>query len=308
MSPKKPGLAVILALSAGILGTMALSEQQALMQLRQENLAQRKQLEQLVTETRNLSNRLFQASLAPSQPPGPSRELLRLRGEVGLLRRQLQEVRQAGSARFPGGPQLQDLRNRGQAVYLRLKALSDGLQRQANDPRALLDAISASGIQDSVLSSLLDKRQALRARQQESGGQEPQSEDLAGQVANLDASIERRSRGILLGFTARANVMNKLLEDLPNSSGDAMLDSVIGLENFLSQADKPMQDSPAETTSPEQSAAGQPAAGPPSSAPSVTPPRLNPEAIAKAREAMHQKMATLDAEQQTEQTTTGAPQ
>ena len=40
----------------------------------------------------------------------------------------------------------------------------------------------------------------------------------------------------------------------------------------------------------------------------VTPPRLNPEAIAKAREAVRQRVAMLEGEQQTEQTTTGVPQ
>ena len=115
--------------------------------------------------------------------------------------------------------------------------------------------MSANGLQDVMLSSLLDERRELRARQQEAGSLGVQAEDLTEQAASLDAMIGERSRGILFVLAA--------------------------------QADEALGPGPHETTPPE------PSAGPPSSAPSVTPPRLDAEAIAKAREAMRQKVAML---------------
>ena len=52
------------------------------------------EMSQLAAENERLSNLVAQATSTQARPNGPSRELLRLRGEVGWLRRQSQEAEQ----------------------------------------------------------------------------------------------------------------------------------------------------------------------------------------------------------------------
>ncbi len=194
MSPNKLKITGIVVLPGVVLATVIVIQREALRALREDNLAQRRQLAQLTAESKDLSNQLFRATV--TQPPQkdplreePPRELLRLRGEVGVLRRQLQELRELTSRQSPRGPQdsaprpaasaetsrkIEDLRLRGQDVYVPLKGLSDQLQEKASDGKALLQAIIENGLQDNLLSSLLEQRQVaaqkLLALQTDPGG------------------------------------------------------------------------------------------------------------------------------------------
>lgn len=85
-------------------------EHQARLRLGEEHLALEQQLKQLaglIAENQRLLNLVARASHPPSLPDDQSRELLRLRGEVGLLRqqsKQLEAVRHENrQARAAGG-------------------------------------------------------------------------------------------------------------------------------------------------------------------------------------------------------------
>src|SRR5205823_10769477 len=65
------------------------------MQGRQENQALRQQLQQLSADNQRLSNQVVQLSAAPAVAPEQERELMRLRSEVGKLRRQVAETAKA---------------------------------------------------------------------------------------------------------------------------------------------------------------------------------------------------------------------
>lgn len=239
----------MLAVLAGIAAAVILIQQQVLRGLHKENLAQRGQLEQLTKENQDLSNGLFWATLTQSPLQGPPLELLRLRGEVGVLRGELQELQQLRSGQSPDWPEepplnsapstealvkIEDLRKRGQAVCMRFKALSDQLQEKGSDHQGLLLAIQTNSIQDNLLISLLAKRQ-LAAQSDE--------------ASDLDKKIEAQSIGIRLGVQARAEALIQVLKCLQGDSGDARSDTITtfelnALERLLSEEEKAVGNSP----------------------------------------------------------------
>jgi hypothetical protein len=249
MSPNRLRTFIILAVLAGTVAAVILIQQQVLRELHKENLAQGGQLEQLIQENRDLSNGLFRATLTQSPREAPPRELLRLRGEVGVLRRELQELQQLRSGQSPARPQgpplnsapstealvkIEDLRKRGEAVCMRFKALSDQLQEKGSDHQGLLLAIQTSGIQDDLLSTLLEERQ-LASQSHE--------------VSDLDKKIEARTDGIRLGVEARAESLIQILKNMQGDSGDAGSDSINTLElnaldGLLSGIEKAVGNSP----------------------------------------------------------------
>jgi RNA polymerase sigma factor (sigma-70 family) len=88
---------VITAMLAAAVGTGIYEARQA-SRLRDENQSLRQQTAQLQTDNEGLSNRVAQASRSPSLSSERLRELLKLRGEVGVLRRQQHELEQATGA------------------------------------------------------------------------------------------------------------------------------------------------------------------------------------------------------------------
>jgi hypothetical protein len=70
-------------------------QHQAQEKLRADNEALKQQLAQLQTDNESLSNRLAFAGGAPKLPDDQLNELLKLRGEVGLLRKQVGDLKKA---------------------------------------------------------------------------------------------------------------------------------------------------------------------------------------------------------------------
>ena len=90
--------------AAALLALFLVMEHGATKRLREESQALRQQLAQsagLSQENQRLSNRLAQASAPAALPEDQRRELLRLRGEVALLRRQKSEFEMAQAANPP---------------------------------------------------------------------------------------------------------------------------------------------------------------------------------------------------------------
>lgn len=77
---------------AGVVATLLVIQHQARIKLRQENQSLRQQVEQLQTDNEDLSNRVVQANSSQKIPSNQFSELLRLRGEVGSLRKQTNEL------------------------------------------------------------------------------------------------------------------------------------------------------------------------------------------------------------------------
>jgi preprotein translocase subunit SecD len=71
--------------------------------LQQQQIALQEQLQRISSENKSLSSRLAQAGHPPAASTERLRELLRLRGEIGVLRRQQRELEQALAALQPRG-------------------------------------------------------------------------------------------------------------------------------------------------------------------------------------------------------------
>jgi hypothetical protein len=91
MSKLKLGICVIVV--AGI-ATILVIQHQAQTELTDENQSLRQQMTQLQNDNESLSNLVAQGNSSPSRPDDQLTELLRLRGEVRLLRQQVNETKQ----------------------------------------------------------------------------------------------------------------------------------------------------------------------------------------------------------------------
>jgi len=80
-------------------GLRAASSRAQVQTLQKEQAALAEHMRQLMADNQTLSNRVAQANRSPSLSSERLRELLRLRGEVGLLRRQQREADEAAAAK-----------------------------------------------------------------------------------------------------------------------------------------------------------------------------------------------------------------
>jgi hypothetical protein len=100
---------VMTKLKAGIIGAVLICgtaipmwmQHQTRLKVVEENHVLLQQLEQLTAENERLSNQVAQASATPAAGGEKERELLRLRGEVGNLRRQVVEAARAQEKKAP---------------------------------------------------------------------------------------------------------------------------------------------------------------------------------------------------------------
>src|SRR6266550_9636486 len=100
ISPSKAKRSAVLLL-AGLAIATILFQRRLISQLRGENVSLREdtgRLTELARENAALSNRLARATTPQFRPNDQWHELLRLRGEVGVLRRQLQEIQSLPNA------------------------------------------------------------------------------------------------------------------------------------------------------------------------------------------------------------------
>ncbi len=121
---------------------------------------QAERITQLEAENERLSNLVVQASKNVAAPQDPSRELLRLRGEVGVLRRQTNELgtlrqenatlsqaaAQSATNQLPAEDQLIIRQTHAvDAITTLLQALKDYTTNHAGQFPANLDQLTASG-------------------------------------------------------------------------------------------------------------------------------------------------------------------
>jgi len=85
-------------------GRRAASSRAQVQTLQKGQAALAEHVRQLITENESLSNRVAKANRSPSLSSERLRELLRLRGEVGVLRRQQREAAEAAAAQSNGLP------------------------------------------------------------------------------------------------------------------------------------------------------------------------------------------------------------
>ncbi len=90
MTKLKAGI-ISAVVAAGVAAPLVM-QHQAQVKLRQENQSLRQQVEGLTAENDRLSNLLTQASRSGSLPKEQLSELMKLRGEIGLLRKQTNEL------------------------------------------------------------------------------------------------------------------------------------------------------------------------------------------------------------------------
>ena len=103
------------------------------------------------------------------------------------------------------------------------------LERIASDPEAQMQAVLASGLQDGLLSKLLEKRdlaiKTLAASQQNTGAQGAQVEALSNEAADLQERVKQRLHGIILGFEIRAESLKADLQNLQGEREKALGDT-----------------------------------------------------------------------------------
>ena len=105
ISMTKLKLGVVSALVVGGVVAPLAIQHQTLLQVRADNQALRQQLKEMArieAENERLSELAAHASNEPVLSLSPPAEVLQLRGQVGVLRRQLQEAQQLVGARAPG--------------------------------------------------------------------------------------------------------------------------------------------------------------------------------------------------------------
>ena len=185
-----------IAVVACIAGTSIVMQRRAIRQRREENTVLRERIAGLAglqKENEVLSRRIAEINTAKSSPDPVSHDLLRVRGQVGVLRRQLLELQHAHQ-------------------------LLEQLKENTSDPESLAQAIVASGLEDKMLTALLEQRELatrkLEASQEDSGAQDPGNNVLVDQVAYLKTKIESRSQGILVVLRAKTDSLKESLDAL----------------------------------------------------------------------------------------------
>ncbi|HTL58432.1 MAG TPA: polysaccharide biosynthesis tyrosine autokinase [Candidatus Limnocylindrales bacterium] len=113
---------------------------------------------------------------------------------------------------------VEGLRLESQAEYVHSKVLVDKLKNLSPDD--LAQAIPTSGIQDALLTELLQQltlvQQKLVAARRDLGKQNSELQKLDAQETDLKTKINDRTKGFLLGLQARVDSLGQGLNDLSN--------------------------------------------------------------------------------------------
>jgi hypothetical protein len=186
-----------------------------IMEMRHEIRSLHAELGQWVGQPRNteaVSNARVEADAPILNPGEPSQELLRLRGEVGVLRQQITELQE------PSLRQLKTFRRDIEADSLRLKLVSDRLDDAKVAPADRAQAIVSAGFKDSLLNTLLEQLSIAEHRQRrlaaERGNDDGDVQHAWKQVADLNVKIDERCQGLLMGLAVRVSSMKEAAERL----------------------------------------------------------------------------------------------
>lgn len=244
----RAGAVITLLFVSTVLCSVVLRKQhKSLTALRQENLEQRVLVEQLTVEMQGLSNRLVQMSLTQASPQDAPREILRLRGEIGMLRSQIRDFQRLTgeneSSRSNGlSPEtVQQLQVRGQKVYEALKALRDQCQGNETDREALLQNAFKH---DAVMVSLMVQKEIATKALADPGLPSARFDDVKGFIADVDSRIKQRSEGFLFGLDVRVGALRELLDGLGATEGAARLRAIAELDNAVRGAAETVGASP----------------------------------------------------------------
>ena len=216
---KRAGLAFL----AGLAAVCTLIQHRRINQLRQDNSSLRGQIDALAGGNEALSNRLAQATIPQPTVDDPSHELLRLRGNVGVLRRQLQEAQSlAWLQTNPTAPSASDATRKDTAPNTRtqlqteceiVNAILDKLRRPETEEQERLTLLSTEDYRlRAMLKQLESAEQRLAALKKERGPKDLDLEEAREEVADLNTKIQRRMEGNLLGLEVKLGALKQSLQ------------------------------------------------------------------------------------------------
>ena len=229
ISPSKANGSALLLL-AGLAIATILFQRRLISQLSGGNASLREdtgRLTELARENAALSNRLARATSPQFRPNDQSHELLRLRGEVGVLRRQLEEIQsltnaQSAAWRQTNSAASSDWRAVLLADNIRLKTVLDKLEAEAPAPGGVARALLLSR-EDDLLKSLLEQLASAEGRlatlQKGRDPEDPEVTVIRRQMEDLSTQIQTRSEGVLSGMKARLLSRLQLLLDEGQQKG-----------------------------------------------------------------------------------------
>ncbi|HTL55305.1 MAG TPA: M56 family metallopeptidase [Candidatus Limnocylindrales bacterium] len=124
---------------------------------------------------------------------------------------------------------VEGLRLESQAEYVRSKVLLEKLKTLPSDE--LAQAIPTTGIQDPLLPPLLEQldlaKQKLAALTIEYGPEHSEVRKISSQIAELRERINDRTKGFLLGYSARVDSLAQGLNDLSNAVAEAAQEDIM---------------------------------------------------------------------------------
>ena len=217
-----------------------LNQNEELRALRQRNQEQANRIEQLTAEVLGFSNRMAHTTLTQAPPSDGLREILRLRGETGVLRGQLQDFQRLmernESFRSNGlsAETVQRFQVRAQKAWEGLNTLRNWCQENEADREWLLEATC----KDDVIMASFKEQRAIAAKTLANPALDPaQIESIKASISDLDTMIKKRSEGMWFGLNVKLEAFKQVLDDLPTAEGDARLRAIASLHDLVNQAE-----------------------------------------------------------------------
>jgi RNA polymerase sigma factor (sigma-70 family) len=131
--------------------TAFIIQQQNQNKLRDENESLRQQIAQLQADNSSLSNRIAEIGEAKKLSESQFTELLKLRGEIGVLRRQLDESAQENRKLQNVRVQMRSLKTNSSVPQLHIKARFIAMPKGSYDPKMVGIRTSNEGISSGIL-------------------------------------------------------------------------------------------------------------------------------------------------------------
>ncbi len=169
-------------------------------------------------------------------PVDPSLELLRLRGQVGLLRRELEQARTrtnpvlsggAGPGQEPASREeaLRSLTSRQIEIQTDLERTTATLQALQESKAAGMENLREAILRsrsDSLLADLSEQlaaaEEALKAAQSQRKLEPAELQTRQAQLEDLYRKLDERTEGVLIGLTVKAASEKNVLEQLQSEA------------------------------------------------------------------------------------------